>query len=160
MSFEPNVGQTDPQFRYVSRGSAYDVYMADAEVVFEKRASHSSDHPLRMKFIDPARIKVSAEDELMGRSNYLVGREPSKWHTDIRQFGKVRYTGIAPGVNALFYGQQGKLEYDLIIAPGASDATAARCDNPAAPKNPSMPARAIASTMSAEPMPLAIAPAR
>src|SRR6266481_5084594 len=58
MSFEPNVGQTDPQFRYVSRGSAYDVYMADAEVVFEKRASHSSDHPLRMKFIDPARIKV------------------------------------------------------------------------------------------------------
>src|SRR6266850_132997 len=123
MSFEPNVGQTDPRFRYLSHDRAYDVYMADTEVVFGRRSSGPPDHPLRMKFVESAGIKVSAEDELQGRSNYLIGRDASKWRTNIRQFRKVRYSRIAPDVDAVFYGQEGTIEYDLIIAPDASDPT-------------------------------------
>src|SRR5437899_4718898 len=37
ISFEPNVGQSDPQFRYLSHTQGYDVYLAETEVVFGMR---------------------------------------------------------------------------------------------------------------------------
>ena len=42
--------------------------------------------------------------------------------TGIHTFGAVRYQNLYPGVDARFYGDQGRLEYDLIVAPGADPA--------------------------------------
>ena len=33
-------------------------------------------------------------------------------------FAKVKYENVYPGVDVVYYGNQGRLEYDLIIAPG------------------------------------------
>jgi hypothetical protein len=51
--------------------------------------------------------------------NYLLGNDPSKWLRGLRTFGEVRYQSLYPGVDARFYGHQGRLEYDFIVAPGA-----------------------------------------
>ena len=42
-----------------------------------------------------------------------------KWHTDIPSYEAVRYQGIYPGVDLLFYGREQRLEYDFVVAPGA-----------------------------------------
>ena len=34
-------------------------------------------------------------------------------------YGKVKYQGIYPGIDAVFYGNQRQLEYDFVVAPGA-----------------------------------------
>ena len=58
-------------------------------------------------------------DPLPGIVNYLIGSDPSKWHTHIPTYQKVGYTNVYPGIDLVYYGHQGQLEYDLIVAPGA-----------------------------------------
>ncbi|HWT00008.1 MAG TPA: SBBP repeat-containing protein [Pyrinomonadaceae bacterium] len=64
--------------------------------------------------------EVTGERELPGRINYLRGDDPSKWQTDVRTYGAVRYRGIYDGVDLVYYGnEQGQMEYDFEVAPGA-----------------------------------------
>ncbi len=65
-------------------------------------------------------VGLSAEKALEGKVNYLIGRDPSKWQTNIPTFAQVRYRDLYPGVDALFYGREGNLEYDFVVFPGAS----------------------------------------
>jgi Abnormal spindle-like microcephaly-assoc'd, ASPM-SPD-2-Hydin/Beta-propeller repeat len=62
---------------------------------------------------------VEGKDELPGKSNYLIGRDPAKWRTGVPNYARVRYTGVYPGVDLVYYGNQGQLEYDFVVAPGA-----------------------------------------
>jgi hypothetical protein len=59
------------------------------------------------------------EQPLEGRVNYFMGKDPSKWHTDIPTFGKVGFRQIYPGVDVVYYGNQQRLEYDFVVAPHA-----------------------------------------
>src|SRR6202047_421639 len=65
---------------------------------------------------------VTGAEQLPGKSNYFIGSDPAKWHRDIPQFARVRYENIYPGINLVFYGSQGQLEYDFQVAPGANSA--------------------------------------
>jgi uncharacterized protein (TIGR03437 family) len=51
--------------------------------------------------------------------NYFVGSNPSAWRTDIPTYGRVRYPGVYPGIDVVYYGNQGKLEYDFVLAPNS-----------------------------------------
>src|SRR2546430_3334333 len=62
---------------------------------------------------------VTALDELPGKTNYFVGNDPKKWRTDVPTYGKVKYEGVYPGVDLVYYGNQRQLEFDFVIAPGA-----------------------------------------
>lgn len=76
---------------------------------------------LRVLF-EGARTDVTgvAEAPLPGRLHRLIGRDARQWRTDLSAYARVRYPGIYPGVDVAFYGNQRELEYDLIVAPGAS----------------------------------------
>jgi hypothetical protein len=52
-------------------------------------------------------------------SNYFIGNNPSLWHTNIPNYGRVEYQDVYPGVNLVYYGNQQQLEYDFVVAPGA-----------------------------------------
>ena len=56
---------------------------------------------------------------LPGNSNYFIGNDPKKWRTDVSSYGKVQYKDIYPGISLVYYGSQGRLENDFIVAPGA-----------------------------------------
>jgi hypothetical protein len=58
-------------------------------------------------------------DGLPGMTNYFVGNDPSKWHTGVPTYARVRYAGIYPGIDLVYYGNQRRLEYDFVVAPGA-----------------------------------------
>ena len=75
---------------------------------------------LRMKLVGAsAAPRVSGIDEFPGKSNYFVGDDQSQWHTNVRTYGRVRYESIYPGVDLVFYGNQGQLENDFVVSPGA-----------------------------------------
>jgi hypothetical protein len=65
----------------------------------------------------PAR--AAGEDQLPGKVNYFMGNDSTKWHRDMATFAKVRYPGVYPGIDVVYYGNQGRLEYDFIVTPGA-----------------------------------------
>ena len=62
---------------------------------------------------------ASGSSPLPGKSNYFIGNDPAKWHSGVPQFARVRYQGVYPGVDLVYYGNQGRLEYDFEVAPGA-----------------------------------------
>src|SRR5207249_8801556 len=75
---------------------------------------------LRMKLVGANQAaRVTALDELPGKSNYFVGNDPKKWRTDVPTYGKVKYEGVYPGIDLIYYGNQRQLEYDFVVAPGA-----------------------------------------
>jgi hypothetical protein len=58
-------------------------------------------------------------EELPGKSNYFIGNDPKKWRTNVPNYAKVKYQGIYPNIDLVYYGNQRQLEYDFVVAPGA-----------------------------------------
>jgi hypothetical protein len=120
--------------RFLARGAGYGLALtrAGAILVLHKRVpgSRSLGHPrptakgrdarLALGFLGASpRVRVVGGHPLAGKVNYLLGNDPSKWLRGVRTFGEARYQGLYPGIDARFYGRQGRLEYDLVVAPGA-----------------------------------------
>jgi hypothetical protein len=129
LAFEANHGQTDSAVRFLSRGNGYTLFLTESEAVLSLRTAPSGDKPaadslLRMKLIGAnARPAVTGEKELSGRSNYFIGNDPKKWRTNVPNYARVKYQGVYPGVDLVYYGNQGgQLEYDFLVAPGANPA--------------------------------------
>ncbi len=122
LSFEPNVGQGAPDTQFLVHGQAYAIALTEqgAELSLGKAHAGKSADDLYLR-VQGARaaLKPVPEQPLPGRVNFLIGNDPSKWHTDIATYGKVRYAGVYPGIDLVYYGTQGKLEYDFAVAPGA-----------------------------------------
>lgn len=65
---------------------------------------------------DPIVVGRDAVDYL---TNFLIGDDPSQWQTDIPGYRTIEYQSIYPGIDVRYLVIDGKLEYDLILAPGA-----------------------------------------
>ena len=116
LSFEANRGQSDARVDYLSRGRDYTLLLTRDQAVLrlEKGA------PLRMKLLGASgTAAASGLDQLPGIANYFRGHDSSRWRTGIPTYQKVKYAGVYPGVDLVYYGNQGRLEHDFIVAPGA-----------------------------------------
>lgn len=77
---------------------------------------------------------ASGRDRLPGVANYFRGHDRSQWRTGIPTYQKVQYTGVYPGVDLVYYGNQGRLEHDFMVAPGADASRIALIFEGAAPR--------------------------
>ncbi len=66
-----------------------------------------------------AGAKIVGQEELPGKSNYFIGTDPKKWHSNVPNYAEVKYTDVYPGVDLIYYGNQGQVEYDFVVQPGA-----------------------------------------
>ena len=57
-----------------------------------------------------------------GKFNFFRGNDPKHWRSGLATYARLRYTNIYPGIDLLFYGHDGKLEYDFVVAPGKDPA--------------------------------------
>src|SRR5580658_2689458 len=115
LAFEPNRGQADPRMQFVSRGPGFSLYLTPGEAILTG-ATDVLD--MRLLGANPSSAACGLEPQ-PGVVNYLVGNDPKKWHSGIPTYAKVNYTGIYPGIDLVFYGNQRQLEYDFVVAPGA-----------------------------------------
>jgi MYXO-CTERM domain-containing protein len=90
------------------------------------QAPRISGSALRMNLLgaNPA-APAGGEAMLPGKANYLTGKSPSAWQREVPTFADVRLRGVYPGIDLVYYGRQGRMEYDFVVAPGA-DASAIR----------------------------------
>jgi Bacterial Ig-like domain (group 3)/Beta-propeller repeat len=118
LNFEPNVGQAPADALYVAHGPGYAIALSD-----EGAALAGDSSVLRLRVAGAREgVKPSAEQPLPGVVNYFIGNDPKQWRAGIKTYGKVRYSGVYPGVDLVYYGTQGRLEYDFVVAAGASAA--------------------------------------
>jgi hypothetical protein len=72
------------------------------------------------------RPEVRALEGRAANSYYFIGNDPMRWRTRIAHYGRVQYSAVYPGIDLVYYGKGGQLEYDLVVAAGA-DPVASNC---------------------------------
>jgi hypothetical protein len=77
---------------------------------------------LRLDLVGARAPRGSGENRLPGRVNYFVGTDRGRWRTGIPTYARVTYEDVYPGVDVAYYGDEGRLEYDFIVRPGADPA--------------------------------------
>ena len=119
--FEPNVGQVAPAVRFWSRGNGHSFLLKDTEAVLSFANPAVS---VRMRLIgqNPDAV-IEGEDTQPGFTNYFRGNDPSKWLRGIPHFAKVRHSGVYPGIDLVYYGNERQLEYDFEIHPRRDPST-------------------------------------
>jgi len=138
LSFEANQGQSDPQVKFLSRGEGYSLFLTDSAAVLALTKGNPASKKLDPRSVmaktlkrenaktDVVRmelagahpgLRVSGTEQLSGTANYFIGNDPAKWHSNVPTYAKVKYSGVYPGVDLVYYGNQQQLEYDFVLAP-------------------------------------------
>ena len=138
LAFEPNQGQAPAEFKWLGRSSSYQILL-DGEsaiiVIPDKTDLQSASTrlpgtrpPLRLKY-NAVRMKlagsrrwrdISGSERTGGVSNYLNNRDLKRSVNHIPQYGRLKVANVYKGIDLIFYSNDGDLEYDFAVAPGAN----------------------------------------
>jgi len=124
LAFVANQGQWDPSVRFLARrGGMVARFRNDGlGLKLEQRAGENRPHGVVLPFVfEGARedVRLEGRDRQSGVFNFLQGSDPGRWRTRVPAFGKVVYRGLYEGVDVIFRQAEDRLEYDLLLAPGA-----------------------------------------
>ena len=142
LRFEANAGQVDGATQFVARGPGYNLLLggAEATLVLERPSrealpAHSRPQDrlrvaqrrtaeraiVRMEMVSANKAPAAEGlERLQTETNYFIGDDPSKWHRNVPNYGRVKYREVYPGVDVIYYGKDQRLEYDLVVAAGAN----------------------------------------
>ncbi len=114
MVFEPNAGRFDPQVKFTARADNYRVLLtaAGAELSGERTVSMSllNSNP---------KAEIFGNDAIACRTSYFLGNRKQNWRTGIPNYARVRYAGVYPGIDLVYYSAGRELEYDFVVGAGA-----------------------------------------
>ena len=116
LRFEPNVGQVDDGAPYVAVGAGFRLLLTGSEAVLAPDRGAA----IHMR-LEGARAprSIHPRDRLASITNYYLGDDPKKWRAGVPNYSGVTFEGVYPGIDVVYYGAEQRLEYDLIVAPGA-----------------------------------------
>ncbi|MFY9221048.1 MAG: SBBP repeat-containing protein [Blastocatellia bacterium] len=134
LNFEKNIGQTDKDIDFIIRSNASTMFLSATKLNFifdqennsnnfaKKFNNQNNDaklHPqLTMELIKANnKAKIITLEESSTKTNYLINNKPQN---HVKNFTKVKYESIYPGIDIVYYGNEKQLEYDFIIAPNAN----------------------------------------
>jgi hypothetical protein len=123
LHFEPNRGQHAEPVRFASRSRDGALLFLPRETVLVLGGERPASLRMRWLGADP-RTEITGESPLAARVNYIRGADPQRWRTNIPTFARVRCANLYPGIDVAYYGRDGDVEHDLVVAPGADPARA------------------------------------
>ncbi len=117
LSFEPRAAQAAAGAQFLARAPGYSVLLNPAEVAVNFTRGAAA---LRLHWLgaDPA-ATGTAHGALPGARHYFLGADAARWRRDIQVYGRVEYQAVYPGIDMFYYGRDGRLEFDWVVAPGA-----------------------------------------
>jgi hypothetical protein len=124
LAFEAKEGQAAPQINYLAHGSGYTLDLTAQQAVLKLDGQGTGPTTLTMQLAGSKPMaQAVGSDELITKSNYLSGPDPSQWITNVPNYGQVSYQDVYPGIGVDYHGNQGRLEYDFTVHPGAIPST-------------------------------------
>ncbi|GAA4382579.1 hypothetical protein GCM10023186_23050 [Hymenobacter koreensis] len=145
LEFIENKGQWDARARYAAllpggrlfvEPGGFTYSMFDPEALrrlnnhghtSEAQAKHATSgklraHSYRMRFVGArSGVQLRAEQPTGEVRNYLLGNDSRQWASQVAGYRQVEYNNLWDGIGARIYENgQGQLEYDFLLAAGAS----------------------------------------
>jgi hypothetical protein len=122
LTFEENRGQAAEDVRFLAHTPAGEFrFMADQVLL----PCSSADGPVALSVLQKGSVHLEAEQPTGGVANYYTGKDRKHWIERVPLNRQIRYAQVAPGVDLVFHGETGSLEYDLEVAPGGNPAAVA-----------------------------------
>jgi Abnormal spindle-like microcephaly-assoc'd, ASPM-SPD-2-Hydin len=115
--FEPAAGWGDGSVAMVGRAANMTVGFQPAAVVVGFQGKKASQFKIEFSGAQPT--APSGAELQKSQTNYLLGNDPTHWRTHVPNYARVTYTGLYPGIDAVFYGNGHQMEHDFIVYPGA-----------------------------------------
>jgi hypothetical protein len=123
LAFEAAPSKSGVGTRFLAHGNGYTIFLSGSDATLALRQPHSAS-VVHMKLSGAnASSDLVASDALPGKSNYILGREPKNWRTNVPNYRTVAQRGVYPGIDVVYYGTQHQLEYDFLVAPQADPST-------------------------------------
>lgn len=119
LSFEPNLGQANPSAQFVARGAGYAISLQRNGIEMRVRGK-DRDSLSTIRFSGGSSNAPQTSGRLPGDVNYFVGSDRKKWHAGVPTFATVTYPKVYPGIDVVYYGTQGQLEFDFRVHPGGA----------------------------------------
>jgi len=122
LRFERAAGAAATNTEFIARGAGYSLDLAPGEArLLLGATSERGGSAITMRLVDASAAAAGQGRRILpGLTNYLVGNDPREWRKGVRSYAEVEYRGVYPGVDVVYYGNQRQLEFDFIVAPGAS----------------------------------------
>jgi hypothetical protein len=114
LQLEANLGQSDPRYSHLGRGRGFFAFLRGDEAAIDVRGG-----VLLAQMVGARGGQGEGVEPGIGRLNYMYGSDPDRWVTDVPTFKRVRFAGIYPGVDVVYYDRDGQLEHDFVVQPGA-----------------------------------------
>jgi len=113
LRFEPTASSSAADF--IARGARFHF-----EFTRDEAALRAGDRDIRLHF-DGANQHAQINGTELQRSttNLYLGNDPAKWRHGVPNYGRVQVQGLYPGIDLVYYGNGGELEYDLTVKAGA-----------------------------------------
>jgi hypothetical protein len=135
LAFEPNMGQAPDDALFVTRGEGYAVsVLRDSVLVgLEQRPLRSKSNRMLLTKAGPdittavvglrfvgacPEISLIPTERLPGVAHYFRGRDAGGWRTHVPLYARVEARGLYPGIDLVLYGNQRRMQFDLVVAPG------------------------------------------
>ena len=106
---------------FTGRGIGYAVSLSSGDAAVTLGRSGEKPETITIRLAGRrGSVDASAEGELPGRSNQLIGNDARQWRTRVPAYARIAYRDVYPGIDLVYYGTQQQLEYDFVLRPGAS----------------------------------------
>ncbi|MGK0387613.1 MAG: gliding motility-associated-like protein [Maribacter sp.] len=77
-------------------------------------------HAYRVKFKNANPKSIKGLDKKKHYHNYYLGKDSSKWATNVPLFSQVKYDDLYPNIDLLAYSEEEHFKYDIIIKKGGN----------------------------------------
>ena len=134
LTFVENRGQWDARARFLVRHGAMAAWLEDRGLTLALHRAGPVEGQealaVRMAFEGSSEtVRLEGETRLPGSLNYFVGSDRARWATGVASYASAVYRELYPGIDLRLRTEQGGLEYDLLVAPGADlSQFVVRCD--------------------------------
>jgi hypothetical protein len=113
LRFEPGPGPGSNEF--IARGLR-------SRIVFEGSGAsvQVGDETLRFHFAGADRkAALVGLDKQRSTTGIFIGNDPAKWRRAVPNYSRLQVPELYRGIDLIYYGTAGELEYDLVVKPGA-----------------------------------------
>jgi cysteine-rich repeat protein len=129
LTFQSNVGQSDPRFPFIVRGVNFAAGFTPTGItasVVRHQADEDSvqgvplkGNAITLSFKGASPAALTGLQAVKGSINSIVGKDRTRWLKGVPSFNALQYTELYPGIQAFVSGRSGRLEYAIVLDAGA-----------------------------------------